>query len=274
MKNTILILIVFAFLACKNEPKIKSNIETKNENVEIETGKIRVLNFGTMHLSGSTDAYSSQTNSNNPEVKADLEKVIKMLVDFKPTVICLEIPSESNAYIMETYTKYKTDQTNKLNWSEEVNVLGLEVARLSGTERIYGIDSPTDFNWTRLAELANKKESDSLYFKQVMDGYEKLYKQTLLDQFKEMNKESYKAETFNLYNFLATTDTKNYESAKIVANFYERNLKIFANFSDIPLTENDRVLILMGATHTAYLDIFIENSPLYKLENTATYTNY
>jgi hypothetical protein len=46
---------------------------------------------------------------------------------------------------------------------------------------------------------------------------------------------------------------------------------MYANFCDIPLQKNDRVLIILGATHTAYFDIFLENNPKYKLENIADY---
>jgi len=273
MNKIIVSILIFTLFACD----IKSKIEVKKENeTEISNkDRIRVLNFGSVHLSGSTDAHSSISDINNPKVKADIKKIVDRLVKFNPTIICVEIPPESTEFINETYQKYKIDQSNRINYSEEVNVIGLEVARLSGTKKIYGIDNPIGFDYPSLVEMANKNYSDSLYVQNIMDSYENINKKPLLEQFNEINTAKYKMETFDLYNFLATMHNKdNFEGSDIIAEFYKRNLRMYTNFSDIPLTKNDRVLIIMGATHTAYFDIFIGNSPKYILENLDEYTNF
>ncbi|MCK0158240.1 DUF5694 domain-containing protein [Cellulophaga sp. F20128] len=273
MKNLLLSFFTLTMLACNPESKVNLVKETKTEKTD--TNKIRVLNFGSVHLSGSTDAYSSITDVNSIKGKADIQKIVEQLVKFKPTIICVEIPPESTEFMNQTFQKYKTDQSSRINYSEEVNVIGLEVARLSGTKKIYGIDNPIGFDYPKLIELANKNASDSIYVQNIMGSYEIQNKKPLLEQFAEINTTKYKMETFDLYNFLATMHTPNgFEGADIIADFYKRNLRMYTNFSDIPLTKNDRVLIIMGATHTAYFDIFIGNSPKYILENTTNYTDY
>jgi hypothetical protein len=208
-------------------------------------------------------------------VKKDIKQIVNQLVRFKPTIICLEIPPTSTDFINTIFQKYKLDQSEKINYSEEVNVIGLEVARLSGTKKIYGIDNHIDFNYPKLIELANKNTSDSLYVQSIMKKYKSLNKEKLLKQYKLINLKENKMETFNLYNFLATMHSpKNFEGADIIAEFYKRNLRMFSNFSDIPVTKNDRILIIMGATHTAYFDVFIESSDKYILEDISKYTKY
>jgi hypothetical protein len=271
MKPLLLSFLTLTLLACNSGSKVVVQKGTKNEN----TDKIRVLNFGSIHLSGSDDANSSITDVKNLEVKANIKKIVDRLVKFKPTVICVEIPPESTDFINKTYQKYKTDQTNRINYSEEVNVIGLEVARLSGTKKIYGIDNPIGFDYPSLIRMANKNSNDSLYIQHIMKGYEELHKKPILEQYKEINTTKSKMETFDFYNFLATMhNPNNFEGSDIIADFYKRNLRMYTNFSDIPLTNDDRVLIIMGATHTAYFDIFIGNSPSYILENITEYTNY
>ncbi|TDU39792.1 hypothetical protein BXY82_1823 [Gelidibacter sediminis] len=273
MKNLLLFVLILTVSACQLESNTKLKTEIPSENASTE--KIPVLNFASVHLSGSTDAYSSVTNVNSAKAKAEIAQIVKQLVQFKPTIICVEIPPESTQFINKTFEKYKTDQSNRINYSEEVNVIGLEVARLSGAKKIYGIDNPIGFNYPKLIALANSNPSDSLYVKSIMDGYETLNNKPLLQQYTEINTTEYKMETFDLYNFLATMHTpNNFEGSDIIADFYKRNLRMYSNFSDIPLTKNDRVLIIMGATHTAYFDIFLGNSPKYLLENAADYTNY
>tara|TARA_R110002049_G_scaffold93815_4_gene231581 strand:- start:5241 stop:6068 length:828 start_codon:yes stop_codon:yes gene_type:complete len=273
MKTLLFSFFILTLIACNSESRVNQKKETKTESTA--TNKIRVLNFGSVHLSGSTDAYSSITDVNSIKGKADIQKIVEQLVKFKPTIICVEIPPESTEFMNQAFQKYKTDQSSRINYSEEVNVIGLEVARLSGTKKIYGIDNPIGFDYPKLIELANKNVLDSLYVQNIMGSYETQNKKPLLEQFAEINTTKYKMETFDLYNFLATMHTPNgFEGADIIADFYKRNLRMYTNFSDIPLTKNDRVLIIMGATHTAYFDIFIGNSPKYILENTTQYTNY
>lgn len=276
MKKIIFGLVITLIFSCKSEVN-ESLKQVKAQEIpeNIDPNKIRVLNFGSIHLSGSTDAYSSITDINNPKVKTDIKKIVDQLVKFKSTIICVEIPPESTEFINQTYQKYKIDQSSRINYSEEVNVIGLEVARLSGAKKIYGIDNSIGFNYPRLIEIANKNSSDSLFVKNIMDSYEVLNNKPLLQQFSEINTAEYKKETFNLYNFLATMHTpNNFEGSDIIADFYKRNLRMYTNFSDIPFTKSDRVLIIMGATHTAYFDVFIGNSPKYILENPMNYINY
>lgn len=276
-KNLITLLVIITLVACNSDVKEKFQVDSKKEekNETNSSNKISVLNFGTIHLSGSTDAISNIININNPQVKLDIKKVVDELVKFKPTVICIEVPSESNDFIKELIPKYKEDQSNRMNYSEEVNVIGLEIGRLSGAKRIYGIDFHLEFDYPKLMALANKKAVDSLYIKSVFDNYERVNAMPLLEQFIEINKEESKMETFNLYNLLATQHSEsNFEGSDEIAQFYKRNLIMFTNFSEIPVTKNDRVLIILGATHTAYFDIFLKNSHKYKLENISDYINY
>ncbi|USD26265.1 DUF5694 domain-containing protein [Flagellimonas marinaquae] len=276
MNKLLIGLATLILVGCNTKIKNEKENSKNKQNSETEiNGKIRVLNFGTAHLSQTSDANSSQIDLNDPNEKADLKKLVKKIVEFKPTIICLELEPKNNDYIASTYSEYVKDQTKRLNYSDELNSIGLEVARLSGTNRIYGIDSQTGFNYPSLVEIANKKVADSLYISQVMNNYKRVNALKFREQFRTINTREYKMETFDLYNFLATQHTTgNQEGVDEITKFYQRNLKMFSNFNDIEMTENDRVFILLGATHTAYFDIFLENSPKFQLENPNEYTDY
>ncbi len=276
MNKLLIGLATLILVGCNTKIKNEKENSKNKQNSETEiNGKIRVLNFGTAHLSQTSDANSSQIDLNDPNEKADLKKLVEKIVEFKPTIICLELEPKNNDYIASTYSEYVKDQTKRLNYSDELNSIGLEVARLSGTNRIYGIDSQTGFNYPSLVEIANKKVADSLYISQVMNNYKRVNALKFREQFRTINTREYKMETFDLYNFLATQHTTgNQEGVDEITKFYQRNLKMFSNFNDIEMTENDRVFILLGATHTAYFDIFLENSPKFQLENPNEYTDY
>lgn len=75
-------------------------------------------------------------------------------------------------------------------------------------------------------------------------------------------------------DILTYVSTKgNSEGADEAAKFYHRNLVMFSNLNQIELTEDDRVFILMGASHTAFFNDFIKRSPKYKAVNVFDYLN-
>lgn len=228
------------------------------------TDKITILNFATFHLSNTTDANSSPVDINNPSVKRDVDKLVQKLVEFKPTIICVEVPKNSSEGVNAIYQKYKIDQTQITNWTEEINSIAFEVGRLSGVEKIYGIDYKLGFNYPKLMQLA--KESDSEYNKEFLKQNSKDLQEfndlSLLGKFRIMNTENWRSELLNFYNFLSTIHTKDsLQGVEIIADFYKRNLGIYSNFSDIPKNSNDRILIILGGAHSAYLDLFLENNP-------------
>ena len=275
MKKIVFGILMSLIFSCNQKPnetaKSSKNIITIEKN---NSNKIKVLNFGTAHLSSTSDVNSSMINLEDPKEKADLEKMVRKIAEFKPTVILLELEPKNNEYIKETFAEYKIDQKERLNYSDELNSIGLEVGRLSETERIYGIDSQIDFDYPSLIELANQTKTDSLFVTKMMDYYKKLNSLKLKEQFIEMNTKESKMKTFDFYNFLATQHSENnYEGAKVISEFYERNLRMYSNLNDLKLSKNDRVFILAGATHTAYLDIFIGNSEKFILENPLKYIN-
>ena len=46
---------------------------------------------------------------------------------------------------------------------------------------------------------------------------------------------------------------------------------MFANLNNIPITKDDRIFILMGASHTAFFTDFLRRSPKFKQVNTLDY---
>tara|TARA_R110000850_G_scaffold115256_5_gene230689 strand:- start:60405 stop:61253 length:849 start_codon:yes stop_codon:yes gene_type:complete len=261
MKHFLIVILSILFFSCNSlkDKDIKSN----------DSGKISVLNFGSAHLTHTSDANTAVRDLKDLQVKKDINKIVKSLVAYKPTVICIEMQPDNNSFVNEVFQKYIIDQSNRLNYSEELNAIAFETARLSDVKYIYGIDDQMGFDYPSLIDLANRNTSDSLFVMNQMNSYKEVNNLPLLEQFHKINTKEYKMETFNFYNFLATMHTnEKYEGADIIADFYKRNIRMYSNFCDIPLTKNDRVLIILGATHTAYFDVFLENNPKYKVENT------
>jgi hypothetical protein len=251
---------------------IQIQFQVFGQHPESNKEKIKVLNFATFHLSGSTDANSSPVNINNPEVKKEINKIVEELVKFNPTIICVEVPVEFSKGTNEIYQKYKTDQSKTTNWSEEINSIAFEVGRLSGVENIYGIDSPLGFNYPKLMEMAKESKSISTYLANYDKETKKFNKAGIQEKFQILNSDQFKSGIIDFYNTLALMHTPgNYEGAEIISNFYKRNLMIYSNFYDVPKTKGDRIFIISGGTHTAYLDLFLKGHPNIELVDPEEY---
>ena len=242
------------------------------QDSEPESEKIKVLNFATFHLSGSNDANSSPVNIRNPEVKKNIDKVVEKLVEFNPTIICVEVPETSSQGVNEIYQEYKQDQNKKSNWTEEINAIAFEVGRLAGVENIYGIDSKLGFNYPKLMKMANGSDLIGSYIDKYSEDTQKFNEKGILKKFRILNSEDFKSEIINFYNTLAVMHTPGkYEGAEIISKFYKRNLMIYTNFYDVPKTKDDRILIILGGAHSAYLDLYLRNHPGFELTNPEEY---
>ncbi len=277
---------IFFFSACTTEKipeptteKVsKPNFwgEKTNRNVE---QKIQVLNVGTFHFGYTSDSKKVTFDENSLDNKEQAHQIAALLAKFKPTVIVVEYVPEFNKDLQEIYEKYLQNPAMKFEDNSEVNLLAYEVGRLSNAKRIFGIDHQLGYNYAIGDRMKTSIDSVAYHdfknnphrFSILKDiAFDKL---DLLTHLKYINSQDY-------FNYLYQTNAdiltyvgseNGFEGADQAAEFYKRNLRIFSNLNRIPLNENDRVFILMGAAHTAFLKDFIARSNKYSLVNTADY---
>lgn len=61
------------------------------------------------------------------------------------------------------------------------------------------------------------------------------------------------------------------EGADEAAKYYHRNLVMFSNLNQLKLRDDDRVFILLGASHTAFLLKFLGRSHKYIVSDVLPY---
>lgn len=284
-KLSILLLLLFVsvLLSCKKgKSNIKIEVESKSTQLidnSIEEEKIKVLNFGTFHMGETSDATKTEFDEHDKKNQKEVHKIAKMLADFKPTVIIVETPLSYNEKLQSLYQQYVKNPEMKFKRPDEVELLAYELGRLSNTKRIYGIDHKMGYNYNIGSEIKN--EIDSLWYKKYYKNPLKFYpevnydrnKSTLLQKLKQTNHDRFLDFLITVNaDMLTHVGTKdNFEGADEAAKYYQRNLRMFSNLNRIKLTKNDRVFILMGASHTAFFRDFINRSPKYTMVNTFDY---
>ena len=243
------------------------------------TDKIKVLNFATFHMGLTTDENKTEFNENDEKNIKEVHEIAKKLAAFKPTVILVETVPEYNEKLQDRYVSYVKDPKKRFKNPSEIELLAYELGRLAKTSRIYGIDHKMGYNYRVAREITNT--IDSLTVKdfyqdpfQDVEGYDNEDQEApLLERLAKMNKDDFLDFLISINADILThagTDG-NFEGADEAAKYYQRNLRMYSNLNRIDLTPDDRVFILMGASHTAFFRDFISRSTKYIMVDTFTY---
>lgn len=276
-KICLLFFSILFFLSCTENNTDTSSPDQQQD--EQSHDKVRVLNFGTFHMGFTNDANKTEFDEEDKKNQQRVHAVAEKLSDFKPTVILVEQEPKYNEKIQQEYTNYVDNPDTVFEAPSEVELLAYELGRLSGTERIYGIDHKMGYNYRIGLEINNQIDPEwhDTYYEDPKSFYPSIDVNedslSLSERLKLMNKDRY-------LDFLITVNADmlthagtedGYEGADEAAKYYQRNLRMYSNLNRIDLDEDDRVFILMGASHTAFFRDFMSRDPKYKMVDTFKY---
>lgn len=238
---------------------------------------IPVLNVASFHFGETEDANTTAFDAHSKENKKEIHKVAAMLAAFKPTIIIIEDLPINDAKILANYLEYCKNPKKIYKDPTEIELLAYEVGRLSGVKKIYGIDFKQGYNYDIGSSLENpiSETTNNKYWAMMSENEKRNPEEGIpfIDMFKINNHPQY-LESMIIINadYLTHVATPgNHEGADEAAKFYHRNLVIFSNLNQIPIEKGDRIFILMGGAHTAFLNDFLKRSPKYSLENVFDY---
>ena len=280
MKNLKLFLMIFGVVLLYSCSENKKDNSPNSENqYEQSHGKVQVLNFGTFHMGFTSDANKTEFDEHDRKNQERVHAVAQKLSDFKPTVILVEQEPKYNQKIQKEYNNYVSNPDTVFENPSEIELLAYELGRLSGTKRIYGIDHKMGYNY-RIGHEINNEVDPEWYMKYYQDPL-KHYPSVnvdrdslgLLEKLKLTNRDRYldflKAVNADMLTHAGTEE--GFEGADEAARYYQRNLRMYSNLNRIELDEDDRVFILMGASHTAFFRDFMSGDPKYKMVDTFNY---
>lgn len=269
----ILVLVTLSILCLKSYSQ-------KTDSVSEEYQPIKVLNFGTFHMGFTYDETTTKFDENDQNNQNQAREIAKQLAEFKPTVIVVEGLPRFNEKLLEVYNKYIQNPGMEFKNPTELELIAYEVGRLSGAKRIYGIDYKMGYNYNIGNEIENRIDSiwHDKFFQNPLSYYpdidsEKERSKNLSDQLKQINHDQYLDFLITVNaDILTHAGTKDgFEGADEAAKYYQRNLRMFSNLNKLELTQEDRVFILMGASHTAFFRDFISRNPKYEMVDTFKY---
>ena len=227
----------------------------------------------------TSDEHTIEFDEENKKNQEDAKQIAKLISAFKPTVICVEVPPGYNDELNEKYNEYLMNPEKASSYYGEVGLVAFEVGRMNNIEKLHGIDHKMEYNYKINEDLVNALDPDT-YNQFQSNPFESIPD---LNVFEEGLSLMEKLERMNHPKFLDFLITANadilayvgteegFEGADEAAKYYQRNLRIYSNLNRIPLDKSDRVFILSGGSHTAFLNDFLGRSLKYEVVNTFDY---
>jgi len=264
-------LLIFLGLGCKD----KEVASPKNETVS--SGKsTEVLLIGTFHYNnpGADVAKTKSFDILKEESQSELEFIATKVKKFNPSKIFVEWNHEEQAELDSLYGMYKKgtyfeqDSLSDFYLKNEIFQLAFRSAEKSGLNKLYGIDYretqfPFDSVMTVVAE--NNQERIQLRISELIETFtssfdDKISKGTSLVELTSYLNSSELREVSNEFHSkipLSIGGTDNFIGPFLTSEWYKRNLYMWSLIEKNTDEEDERVMVLVGASHAAIFEQFM-----------------
>jgi hypothetical protein len=238
----------------------------------------KLLILGTYHFveSGLDYAQLKVADVLTEEKQREITAVLTTLATFKPSKIAVEAAYDKAESLNQLYAAYR-DGSHELTRNERQQ-LGFRLAAQFNHEQIYAIDHPGNFiPFEAALTYAEERHPDvAQKFKETIARWEaennRLQQTASIGEIlRENNRPQAIAENHQLYlDFTAVGAGDTFIGAEVLAGWYDRNIRIFANLRKIMQPE-DRILVIFGSGHVAILRELISGFSGMHLENILDY---
>ena len=205
--------------------------------------------------------------------QTEIEKLVSKLEKFKPTKIAVEMVPEDSEYYNEKYKQYKSG-TYQLQMNEIFQVgfrLGLKLEH----EQIYPTDwmGDADMQYEEVEGWAKENQPELL--NEIYEGLEfpeLLEDKSVIDYYRELNAPTLLNKLHKIYvNIARIGDLNNYVGMNWLSWWYKRNLIMFGNLTRLIDSEEERILFIVGGSHSTIVTKFIEESEVCEIVEPLSY---
>lgn len=241
------------------------------QNDKTAAKKPTILILGTYHMSDDREDVTT------PKRQKEIEELVARLKMFQPTKIALEAMFD-NTQINENYKQY-VDGSYQLS-RIETNQVGFRMAKELKHAKVYPIDWRNKFDLSPVFIFANANNQTAIVqrgISRVTEGDRKLgalmKTASILEILRFLNDDKMirAVDDAMLTTLVHIGKDSNYVGTDVLADWYERNLKIFTNLTRIIESDEDRVLVIIGSGHVNLLRRFVEDHGGYVLERAEKY---
>ena len=232
---------------------------------------IQVMVLGVFHFSNPNADYAQfqGTDVLTPARQREIDTVVAQLARFRPTKIALErVPAEVDS-INADYQRYRAGTFSLTR--NEIHQLGFRLAADLHHRQLYAVDFQSGMRidsvmgYARVHDTAfvtrfNATVADVV---KLLDRMQR--EETIGANLRFMNDPENILRAHQPYADMATVGAGDgYVGARVVSDWYARNLHIFANLARIA-QPGDRILLIIGMGHAPILRELIRSHPAMQL---------
>jgi len=227
----------------------------------------QVLILGTYHFDnpGLDIAKVSVVDVLLPSRQAEIARVVDALARFRPTRIAVEQQPASASRLDSVYQAYRAGR-HELTRSE-TQQLGFRLGAMFGHAHLYPVDHREDFPFEAMMAYAEAHDTAFVSFvrqelARIGEEAEREQRENTVGEIlRNKNDPKELARDHGTYmRFAGVGAGDSFVGAELVAKWYERNIKIFANLQQIA-KPGDRVLVIFGAGHVPTLRQLVDAHP-------------
>lgn len=212
--------------------------------------------------------------------QSEIKSICDAIAEFHPTIIAIESTPDKQHIIDSLYMQYKGDNFELTK--NEIFQLGFRIGRKVNSEKIFCVD-----DYGRHYENLEAIFTDSVRLSRFEDYYmnyrDTIHENTarggkisnITDALYECNQpESIKERlaTYLLHPFKYEENEGDFTGVDFeTGRWFNRNLRIFRNIQRIPVTGDERILLIIGSEHLNLLNIFFETSWEFELVSPLPY---
>ncbi len=252
---------------------MSSLISYAEESEPLKSDKpIQVMIIGMEHFANpGQDLINTKVESVlTPKKQQELQDISESLMRFKPTLVAVEGLTNEPEFIEQDYLTFEAEDLLK-DPNETVQV-GYRLAKMAGLSNVYGIDEqpsdgepdyfPADKFFKHLADTKQQEEFNLAFanIKQELDGFFAKHKKEHLGNYlAKLNSKGSPVISLSFYlEMLKYDQGEKQPGAEVFAYYMMRNTKIASKLLDVA-KPGDRVVVVYGAGHKAWLDFIFNN---------------
>ncbi len=247
---------------------LTSCIAQSGESKLTNKKQTEILLIGTFHFHnpGADVAQFKTFDVLRDETQKELEEIAQKIVAFNPTKIFVEWPYQDQNKLDSVYNLYKK---GKLKISkDETNQLAFRVGKLNNNPQIDAIDyNDADFPFEKvMASIKKNNQTDiEAYISNVIQTFESDFNEkvtsnvSLKEILYEENSKQFREEANEFYEKILTVgDNTDFIGAYLTSEWNRRNLYMWSLIKKKTTQKDERVMVLLGASHIANIKNLID----------------
>ncbi|MFC0779859.1 DUF5694 domain-containing protein [Flavobacterium sp. HJSW_4] len=249
-------------------------------NVSAQTKKKQILLIGTFHFQnpGLDIAKTNTFNVMSEKSQKELENISEKIKKFGPDKIFVEWGYDKQDKLNKLYARNSDSLLGKK--ADERVQLALRTAKKLGHKKLYAIDyNKTHFPYDSLTKGMKEANQEDLMKKNLESTtqFEKSFnenikKYNLTELLIDFNTKKFINQDLQWYmeTALRAGKTDNFVGAFLVSEWYKRNLYMYSLIQKLTDSKDEKIMVLLGASHAAIIRDFIAHDPTFEIVELST----